>query len=236
MINNKRKISALVHSMPSAKKNTLERNRKIKMITSAHDIDTSDLENYVQYLPLSFLDKLKKLISKNSDNLAIIHVSSFSQDKKYNVYLQKNKNNMYFLCDCGEQFRAGKRKKCKHIKFILSSILQKYTKCKNPHDIKNGTDLMFYMDKLSIDTTKNTKNTKNTQNILSLFINESVVSLLFDSDLKYYFKCNCSLDEFACIHIKTIIASFYQSYINAYIRNCKKKKELTNSLKCRICL
>tara|TARA_B110000037_G_scaffold119830_1_gene136962 strand:- start:3889 stop:4677 length:789 start_codon:yes stop_codon:yes gene_type:complete len=227
----KRKSSVLTSVKPVAKKNTVEYSKKIETITSAHSADLSELKNYSLYPIDNFYGKVKEFIGLgNTTDLAIVQVKSFTQDKLYNVSIKKDNERLYFLCDCGEQFGAGKRKKCKHIKFILTSVLQKYIKKSKHFHIGNATDLMFFMDKLSLGEHEKT------QNIFTLYKDENITELLYDSETKYHLKCNCSFDEFNCKHIKLIISSFYKTYIDAYVNGCKKKKKLTDVLKCSLCI
>ena len=62
-----------------------------------------------------------------------ISINSFSSYSVYNVsiFYVDNLDKYKINCSCGEKFNIGKRKKCKHINYVLQSLYRDIENAKN---------------------------------------------------------------------------------------------------------
>jgi hypothetical protein len=63
----------------------------------------------------------------------ILLINSFSSYSVYNVsiFYVDNLDKYKINCSCGEKFNIGKRKKCKHINYVLQSLYRDIENAKN---------------------------------------------------------------------------------------------------------
>lgn len=68
------------------------------------------------------------IIPEEYENNLVIPVQSFASDNMYYVLIKNNKNNHNFdiNCSCGTNFNLDKRTKCKHISFIVKSLIESH--------------------------------------------------------------------------------------------------------------
>ena len=65
-------------------------------------------------------------IPQDYSNGVLIPFKSFTSDDIYtiNIILNKKTSKWKFECNCGTKFNIGKRNKCKHISYIIFSMLE----------------------------------------------------------------------------------------------------------------
>lgn len=71
------------------------------------------------------IDKVLPNIPQDYSNEIIIPVKSFTSENIYTVIFKLNKNHKRFNleCNCGSKFSIAKRNKCKHISYVIMSLL-----------------------------------------------------------------------------------------------------------------
>lgn len=74
-----------------------------------------------------------------------IPVKSSSSNDIYFVSVNSNNQNFDLECTCGLKFGIGKRKKCKHITYIINTMLEeKNFNCKNEVKITDEINLLLF--------------------------------------------------------------------------------------------
>jgi hypothetical protein len=73
-----------------------------------------------------------------------IPVKSSSSTDIYYISVKSNNTNFDLECTCGLKFGIGKRKKCKHINYVINTILEEKTfNCKNEVKITDEINLLL---------------------------------------------------------------------------------------------